>query len=157
MQLALNRRTYDVPEDWQDEVLLFVLREAFGLTGPKFGCGAGICGACTVLVDGKARRSCMLPVKSLVDREIETIEGLAEEGGALHPVQQAWIDESVPQCGFCQAGQVMSAVSLLRDVPQPTDEQIDVAMSGNLCRCGTQQRIRRAIRRAADGMPGTDS
>ncbi|MEM7017133.1 MAG: (2Fe-2S)-binding protein [Pseudomonadota bacterium] len=154
MKLKVNHQIYDVPAAWQEDVLLFVLREVLGLVGPKFGCGAGQCGACSVLIDGQAQRSCLLPVKVLSGQHIETIEGLSKEGDALHPVQQAWVDEAVPQCGFCQAGQIMSATALLRTIAHPTDEQINAAMSGNLCRCGTQQRIRQAIHRAAEAIQG---
>jgi isoquinoline 1-oxidoreductase alpha subunit len=135
-----------------DTPLLWVIREELGLTGTKFGCGQALCGACTVHIDGVARRSCVTAVGDVADREITTIEGLAE-GDALHPVQEAWLRENVPQCGYCQAGQIMSAVALLAVKPRPTDEEIDAVMSGNLCRCGTYPRIRRAIRRAA-GLPG---
>jgi isoquinoline 1-oxidoreductase alpha subunit len=129
-----------------DMPLLWWLRDHAGLTGAKFGCGIGACGACTVLVDGKAMRSCTLPVSALAGREVTTIEGLARNG-KLHPVQQAWIDEDVAQCGYCQAGQILAAVDLLARKPQPTDAEI--AALSNLCRCGTYPRIRKAIRRAA--------
>ena len=129
--------------------LLWVLRDGLGLTGTKFGCGISMCGACTVLVDGEAERSCTLAVEDAVGRRITTIEGLAAKGD--HPVQQAWIAEEVPQCGYCQSGQILSAVALLSKTPNPTDAQIDAAMDGVLCRCGTYNRIRRAIHRAAKG------
>jgi len=129
-----------------DTPLLWVLREQVGLTGTKFGCGIGLCGSCTVHVDGEALRSCQLPVGGLEGREITTIEGLSEDG--THPVQEAWVAEQVPQCGYCQSGQIMTAVALLKRQPNPTDADIDTAMT-NLCRCGTYQRIRRAIHRAA--------
>ena len=129
-----------------DTPLLWVLRERVGLTGTKFGCGIGQCGSCTVHVDGEAVRSCQLPVGGLEGREITTIEGLSEDG--THPVQEAWVAEQVPQCGYCQSGQIMTAVALLKRQPNPTDADIDTAMT-NLCRCGTYQRIRRAIHRAA--------
>ena len=151
MNLIINGQVRAVPADWQDETLLNVLREPLGLVGAKFGCGVGQCGACTVLVDGAPARSCTLPVASVAGRAVLTIEGLSNDQ-ALHPVQAAWLEESVPQCGYCQAGQVMSTVALLRRIPSPTDAQIDEALDGNLCRCGTQQRIRRAVKRAA-GMP----
>jgi isoquinoline 1-oxidoreductase subunit alpha len=153
MKLQINRQTYSVQAEWQGETLLSVLREHLGLTGSKFGCGVGLCGACTVLVDGQALRSCQFQVGDMGAREITTIEGLAA-GEALLPVQQAWLAEAVPQCGYCQAGQIMSAVALLRVVPKPTDAQIDEALAGNLCRCGTQQRIRRAVHRAAQNTTG---
>jgi len=127
--------------------LLWVLRDTLQLTGTKFGCGAGLCGACTVHVDGAAIRSCSTPVSQATGKNITTIEGLAANG--LHPLQQAWIEEQVPQCGYCQAGQIMAAAALLAKTPQPSDEQITQAMSGNLCRCGTYDRIRQAIHRAA--------
>jgi isoquinoline 1-oxidoreductase alpha subunit len=148
MDLRVNNHTYAVPPEWRTESLLAVLREHLGLVGAKFGCGVGLCGACTVLVDGQTRLSCLLAVKDVGGREITTIEGLAQ-GERLHPVQQAWLDESVPQCGYCQAGMIVAAVALLRAVPRPTDAQIDEALAGHLCRCGTQQRIRRAVHRAA--------
>jgi isoquinoline 1-oxidoreductase subunit alpha len=148
MKLQINRQTYSVQAEWQGETLLSVLREHLSLTGSKFGCGVGLCGACTVLVDGQALRSCQLQVGDMGARKITTIEGLAA-GEALHPVQQAWLHEAAPQCGYCQAGQIMSTVALLRVVPKPTDAQIDEALAGNLCRCGTQQRIRMAVHRAA--------
>lgn len=149
MQLKVNGSRRDVPPGWQDESLLFLLREQFGLVGAKFGCGVGQCGACTVLIDGEARRSCVETAADLDGAEITTIEGLSE-GGRLHRLQQAWLDESVPQCGYCQAGQIMSAAALLSENPQPDDDAIDDAMSGNLCRCGTYGRIRRAIHRAVE-------
>ncbi len=129
--------------------LLWVLRDHLNLVGAKFGCGIGQCGACTVLVDGQAVRSCSLPVGTLEGRAITTIEGLAAEDGTLHPLQEAWIDLDVAQCGYCQAGQIMSAAALLERSPEPSDANIDDALSGNLCRCGTYLRIRRAIQRAA--------
>ncbi len=148
MELRVNNRTHAVPPEWRTESLLSVLREQFGLVGAKFGCGVGLCGACTVLVEGRAQRSCLLQVAEVGTRAVTTIEGLAD-GLQLHPVQQAWLDESVPQCGYCQAGQMMGTMALLRVVPSPTDAQIDEALAGHLCRCGTQQRIRRAVHRAA--------
>jgi isoquinoline 1-oxidoreductase subunit alpha len=137
----------DVPEDTP---LLWVIREELGLTGTKFGCGQALCGACTIHVDGEARRSCVLPVGKAAGKKVTTIEGLAQEG-KFHPVQEAWVAENVPQCGYCQSGQIMQAVALLRAQPKPSDQDIDAAMSGNLCRCGTYVRIRRAIKRAAGG------
>ena len=127
--------------------LLWVLREEIGLTGTKFGCGIAQCGACTVHVEGEAVRSCILPVSFAEGKNVLTIEGLSAD--ASHPLQQAWITEDVPQCGYCQSGQIMSAAALLARKPEPTDADIDDAMSGNICRCGTYQRIRRAIHRAA--------
>ena len=127
--------------------LLWVLRDILGLTGTKYSCGIGQCGACTVHLDGQAVRSCTLPVSEAAGKKITTIEGLEAEG--LHPVQQAWLTENVPQCGYCQPGQIMTAAALLAQNPNPSDDEIDAAMSGNLCRCGTYQRIRRAIHRSA--------
>ncbi len=131
-----------------DMPLLWALRDVAKVKGPKFGCGIAACGACTVMVDGEARRSCVTPVESIDGAAITTIEGLAE-GDTLHAVQQAWLDEQVAQCGYCQSGQIMSAVALLNDIPDPTDADIDASMAGNLCRCGTYPRIRAAIKRAA--------
>ncbi len=130
--------------------LLWVLRDALGLTGTKFGCGRGLCGACTVHLDGRAVRSCVTPVSKVGGSAITTIEGLSSERGP-HPCQRAWIEEDVPQCGYCQAGQIMTAAALLARDPHPEDAAIDRAMAGNLCRCGTYSRIKRAIRRAAGG------
>ncbi|GAC1432183.1 MAG: (2Fe-2S)-binding protein [Terriglobales bacterium] len=129
--------------------LLWVLRDTLQMTGTKFGCGVGLCGACTVQVDGSAVRSCLTPASEAAGKNITTIEGLSADG--LHPVQQAWIAEEVPQCGYCQTGQIMSAVALLAKNPQPSDDQITQSMSGNICRCGTYDRIRKAIHRAATG------
>lgn len=130
-----------------DMPLLWALRDILGLTGTKYSCGMGQCGTCTVHVDGEARRSCMTAVADVAGKQVTTIEGLAVDG--RHPVQQAWIEEHVSQCGYCQPGQIMTAVALLNANPTPSDDEIDAAMSGTLCRCGTYQRIRRAIHRAA--------
>ena len=130
-----------------DTPLLWVLRDVLNLTGSKFGCGMGLCGACTVLVGGRAVRSCMMKVGAIDGQPVTTIEGLSPDG--LHPVQVAWEALDVPQCGYCQAGQIMSAAALLERTPHPTDAEIDTAMSGNLCRCGTYTRIRQAIHEAA--------
>ena len=127
--------------------LLWVLRDALELTGTKFGCGAGLCGACTVHVDGAAVRSCSTPVSQVAGKTVMTIEGLGANG--LHPLQQAWIAEQVPQCGYCQVGQIMAAAALLAKTPNPTDDEITQGMNGNICRCGTYERIRMAIHRAA--------
>ena len=153
-QLSVNGQSRPITIA-SDVPLLWVLRDALGLRGTKFGCGRGICGACTVHVDGAAIRSCVTPISSVAAQTITTIEGLGAKG--LHPVQQAWIDEDVPQCGYCQAGQIMMAASLLAVKPHPTDDEILDAMSNNLCRCGTYLRIRRAIKRAADASPRTTS
>ena len=147
MKLRVNGQpaTLDIPADVP---LLWAIREELGLTGTKFGCGAAQCGACTVLVDGQARRSCVTAVGDVADHEVTTVEGLAA-AGTLHAVQQAWLDENVPQCGYCQVGQIMAAVALLAARPDPSDDDIDAVMTANLCRCGTYPRIRRAIVRAA--------
>lgn len=143
--LKVNGRKYDV-EVLPDTPLLWVIRENLRLTGTKYGCGRSLCGACTVHVNGEATRSCVTPVSSVAGKEITTIEGLSPDGS--HPVQLAWIAEDVPQCGYCQSGQIMSAAALLAKNSKPSDSEIDDFMSGILCRCGTYQRIRRAIRRA---------
>ena len=148
---VLNGERQDVPKAWSDETLLHLLREHFQLKGAKFGCGVGVCGACTVIVDGEAVRSCTFPASALEGVEVRTIEGLAK-GHSLHPVQGAWLAESVPQCGYCQAGQIMSAVALLDGMPNPSDEEVETAMDGNLCRCGTYARIRKAIARASEAV-----
>jgi aerobic-type carbon monoxide dehydrogenase small subunit (CoxS/CutS family) len=132
-----------------DTPLLWTLRDALGLTGTKFGCGMAQCGACTVHLDGEPIRSCVTPVSAVGSKKVTTIEGLSSDGG--HPVQQAWVAEQVPQCGYCQSGQIMAAAALLAKNPKPTDDDIDKAMVGNICRCGTYQRIRAAIHAAADG------
>jgi isoquinoline 1-oxidoreductase alpha subunit len=132
-----------------DTPLLWALRDGLGLVGTKFGCGMAQCGACTVHLDGEPIRSCVTPVASVKGKKITTIEGLSPDG--THPVQQAWIKEQVPQCGYCQSGQIMAAAALLARTPNPSDADIDKAMAGNLCRCGTYQRIRRAIHTAAEG------
>ncbi len=128
--------------------LLWVLRDHLGMTGTKYGCGLGLCGACTVLLDGKAARSCITPIASVAGKEVVTIEGLSPQGD--HPLQKAWRDGNVPQCGYCQSGQIMQAAALLREKPKPTDAEIEDAMRGNICRCGTYQRIRQAIKQAAE-------
>src|SRR3984885_9013349 len=130
-----------------DTPLLWVLRDRLGLTGTKYGCGMGLCGACTVHLDGKAQRSCQTPIRSVGTKTIITIEGLSPDRS--HPVQRAWIAEQVPQCGYCQSGQIMQAAAFLAKTPRPTREQINEAMNGNICRCATYQRIRRAIPRAS--------
>jgi isoquinoline 1-oxidoreductase subunit alpha len=133
--------------------LLWVLREELQLTGTKFGCGSGICGACTVHIDGAPMRSCVMQVSAAANKTITTIEGMS--GAVVEGLQKAWVEENVPQCGYCQSGQIMAAASLLEASPQPTDEEINNAMSGNLCRCGTYQRIKRAIHSAAGALSGS--
>jgi isoquinoline 1-oxidoreductase subunit alpha len=146
MRLNVNGtdREVDAPEEMP---LLWVLRDVLALTGTKFGCGMAQCGACTVHVDGEAVRSCSLPLSAVGGRKVTTIEGLSADG--THPVQKAWLAQDVVQCGYCQPGQIMSAAALLAHTPNPSDEEIDVAMAGNICRCGTYQRIREAVRTAA--------
>ncbi len=146
ISFTLNGKATTVNVDPQMP-LLWVLRDSLNMTGTKFGCGMALCGACTVHINGEAARSCITPISSIEGKKITTIEGLSADGS--HPVQKAWIEEDVPQCGYCQSGQIMSAVALLAKKPNPTDLEIDDAMSGNLCRCGTYQRIRKAIHRAA--------
>jgi aerobic-type carbon monoxide dehydrogenase small subunit (CoxS/CutS family) len=149
--LNLNGAQVRVEADG-DTPLLWVLRDQLGLTGTKYACGQGLCGCCTVLVDGEAVRSCTAPISSLGDKPILTIEGLSADGS--HPVQVAWIEERVTQCGYCQPGQIMSAAALLAKIQDPTDQDIDAAMSSTLCRCGTYQRVRLAIHRAASLVNG---
>jgi aerobic-type carbon monoxide dehydrogenase small subunit (CoxS/CutS family) len=149
--LTINGRQYS-PDVDPATPLLWVLRDTLQLTGTKYGCGAGLCGACTVHLDGQPTRSCITPVSAVRARKVTTIEGLAAASTAGHAVQQAWIAEQVPQCGYCQSGQIMTAAALIAKTPHPTREQVDSAMTGNLCRCGTYQRIRRAIERAAEGV-----
>ena len=152
IKIKVNGQYHAVDVD-PETPLLWVLRDALGLTGTKFGCGIAQCGACTVHVDGETRRSCVTPVRAVAGRAVTTIEGLGD-GDSLHPLQQAWLDDDVVQCGYCQTGQLMSAAALLRSNPSPSDEEINLAMSGNICRCGAYDRIRKAIRRAADGKAG---
>ena len=149
VQFTLNGKPKTVDVE-PDTPLLWVLRDTLQMTGTKFGCGMAMCGACTVHLDGQAVRSCVLPISEVEGKTITTIEGLAPEG-ARHPLQQAWIDENVPQCGYCQSGQIMSAAAMLAATPAPTDDDISRCMAGNLCRCGTYPRIRKAIARAAGG------
>jgi isoquinoline 1-oxidoreductase alpha subunit len=148
VRLAVNGQTHDVDVD-PDTPLLWVLRDALGLMGTKYGCGIAQCGACTVHIDGLPMRSCSLPVSAVDDRKITTIEGLGSDD-ALHAVQQAWLDLDVPQCGYCQSGMIMAVAALLRDNPGPSDAEIDAAIT-NICRCGTYQRIRAAIHHAIGG------
>lgn len=147
--LTVNGKKQTVEVDPTTPVL-WVLRDHLNLVGTKFGCGMAQCGACTIHVNGSATRSCMLPVSSVGDQEITTIEGLSEAGD--HPVQKAWLEHDVPQCGYCQAGQIMSAAALLKENPNPTDEQIETAMNGNICRCGTYVRIKAAVKTASKNL-----
>jgi len=149
IKLRVNRKDYQIGVD-PDMPLLWVIRENLGLTGTKYGCGISLCGACTVLVDGEAVRSCVTPVGSVAGKVITTIEGLSPDGS--HPLQKAWIEYDVPQCGYCHSGQILSAAALLAKNPTPNEADIAKAMSGNICRCGTYQRIRYAIRRASQMM-----
>jgi isoquinoline 1-oxidoreductase alpha subunit len=146
IEIKVNNKTYTVEAD-PKMPLLWAIRDFIGLTGTKYGCGIAQCGACTVHMDGKAVRSCSIPLSAIGEKKITTIEGLSPDGS--HPLQTAWEAEDVPQCGYCQAGQLMSAAALLAQKPNPTDDEITDAMSGNLCRCGTYLRIRKAIRRSA--------
>jgi isoquinoline 1-oxidoreductase alpha subunit len=147
MRLSVNGKEHDVQVS-EDMPLLWVLRDVLGMTGTKFGCGMAQCGACTVLVDGQPVRSCVRPAAAVAGKRVTTIEGLSAHGD--HPVQRAWAEVDVVQCGYCQSGQILAAAALLKAKPKPTDEEIDAAMSGNLCRCGTYQRIRAAVHRAAE-------
>ncbi len=147
IELSINKKTYRLDGISERTPLLWVLRDTLGLTGTKYGCGLGQCGACTVHIDGEAERSCRKRVGSLEGAEITTIEGLSKDGN--HPLQKAWKSHAVPQCGYCQVGQIMSAAALLDETPNPTDDEIDKQMKGNLCRCGTYVRIRAAIHSAA--------
>jgi isoquinoline 1-oxidoreductase alpha subunit len=148
--ITLNINGQDYPLDVDPATpLLWVIRDYAGLPGTKFGCGIAQCGACTIHLNGQPVRSCVIPAQAAVGQAVTTIEGIAGQQGELHPVQQAWIDEQVPQCGYCQSGQIMSAVALLDKNPAPSDADIDVAMAGIVCRCGTYPRIRRGIHRAA--------
>lgn len=157
MLLNVNGQSRDVGDVDPSTPLLWVLRDTLGLVGTKYGCGVGQCSACTVHVNGAPVQSCQLPVQSVAEQQITTIEGVAAADGTLHPVQQAWIDEDVAQCGYCQAGQIMSAVALLESKPKPSDQDIDNAMARNICRCGTYNRIRKAIHVAAGQVSKTGS
>ena len=147
INLEINNQKQMVDVDPNTPVL-WVLRDHLNLVGTKYGCGIAQCGACTILIDGKATRSCVLPVSSVEGKEITTIEGLSQNGD--HPVQKAWLEHDVPQCGYCQAGQIMTAVSFLKENPDPTDEEIETAMHGNICRCGAYHRIREAVQLASN-------
>jgi isoquinoline 1-oxidoreductase subunit alpha len=149
MKLSVNGKEHDVQVS-EDMPLLWVLRDVLNMTGTKFGCGMAQCGACTVLVDGKPVRSCVRPVGAVAGHAVTTIEGLSAHGD--HPVQRAWAEVDVVQCGYCQSGQILAAAALLQAKPHPTDADIDAALSGNLCRCGTYQRIRSAVHRASELM-----
>jgi isoquinoline 1-oxidoreductase alpha subunit len=155
ISLTINGKSHSVDVD-PATPLLWVIRDAVGLTGTKFGCGIAQCGACTVHLDGAPVRSCVIPLQAAAGKEITTIEGIAGDDGALHPVQQAWIDEQVPQCGYCQSGQIMAALALLQTNPSPSDADIDRAMAGIVCRCGTYPRIRKGIKRAAMAINALD-
>lgn len=148
MKLNINNRIHEVDVD-PATPLLWVIREQLELTGTKFGCGIGQCGACTVHLDGQPIRSCLTPVQQAIDKEITTIEGIAPNDNEWHIIQEIWIEEQVPQCGYCQSGQIMSVHALLTNNTSPTDKDIDEAMSGNICRCGTYPRVRKGIKRAA--------
>lgn len=153
IRLNINGRPYELGDDVDPATpLLWVLRDHLGLVGTKYGCGIGQCSACTVHLNGAAVQSCQLPVERVADSDVTTIEGLAAADGTLTPVQQAWIDEDVAQCGYCQAGQIMRATALLAMNPSPSDTEIDAGMAANICRCGTYNRIRRAVRRAAQSL-----
>jgi isoquinoline 1-oxidoreductase alpha subunit len=156
MELKINGKSYTVPNEQETRMLVWVLRDELGLIGTKYGCGAGICGSCTVLVDGKTARSCLTPVATVVGKEITTIEGLAEIGEdgdeILHPVQQAFLETQTPQCGYCMPGQMMTAAALLSENPNPNDDEIAAGMNGVYCRCGTYVRIKEAVSRAAEIM-----
>jgi len=155
MEINVNGRAYQV-DDEPDRPLLWALRDELGLTGTKYGCGVGLCGACEVHLDGKLTRSCVTMLSALGGRAVRTIEGLAEDG-VLHPVQQAFLDEQVHQCGWCMSGQMMRAAALLETNPSPSEEEIDAGMSSNLCRCGAYGRIKRAVARAAEEKAGGGS
>ena len=154
MIISINNKIHEIEVD-PTTPLLWVIREQIGLTGTKFGCGIGQCGACTVQLDGIPIRSCLIPVLQAVDKEITTIEGIAPNATELHVIQQAWIDEQIPQCGYCQSGQIIAVHALLANNTAPTDEDIDLAMSGNICRCGTYPRVRKGIKRAAAALTNT--
>lgn len=149
VKLKINGIDHQIDDIDPSTPLLWAMRDNLGLVGTKFGCGKGICGTCTILLNGTPMRSCIMPVGAMIGQSITTIEGIAGEDGTLHPLQEAWIEHDVPQCGYCQPGQIMTAVALLKNNPNPSDADIDNAMSGNLCRCGTYKRIHEAIQTAA--------
>ena len=156
MELMINGQNYDIPDDQGTRMLIWVLRDELALTGTKYGCGAGICGSCTVLVDGKPTRSCLTPVSTLVGKTITTIEGLAEPQSGdeekLHPVQQAFLETQTPQCGYCMSGQMLTAAALLDENASPSEDEIIAGMNNVYCRCGTYVRIKEAVARAAEIM-----
>jgi aerobic-type carbon monoxide dehydrogenase small subunit (CoxS/CutS family) len=154
INLKINNKEYNLDDIDPETPLLWALRDTLGLVGTKFGCGVAQCGACTILLNGQPGRGCQMPVGALEGIEITTVEGLAEEDGTLSALQQAWIDHDVPQCGYCQAGQLLAATSLLERNPSPSTEEIDTAMSGNICRCGTYTRIVSAIQSVAKDTGG---
>ncbi len=154
MKLTVNNTERRIPDAWREETLLSTLREHLGLVGARYSCGIGLCGACKVHVDGVAVNSCSVRTSDVEGQLILTIEGLARSDGHLHPLQKAWIAERVPQCGYCQPGQIMQALALLSRNPRPSEEDIVAAMAGNLCRCGTYDRIKKAIRRASNPLAG---
>jgi aerobic-type carbon monoxide dehydrogenase small subunit (CoxS/CutS family) len=154
IRLNVNGKDHSVDVD-PDTPLLWVLREDLGLTGTKYGCGIAFCGACTIHVNGFATRACVTPVSSVQGKKVVTIEGLSPSAGTMHAVQRAWIEEDVVQCGYCQPGQIMAAAALLAARPKPTDADIDAALAGNICRCGTYQRVRAAVHRAAGAGGGS--
>ncbi len=145
-KISVNKKVFETESD-PSTPMLWVLRDEFGLTGTKFGCGIAQCGSCTIHVDGEARRSCVTPISAVVGKEVTTIEGLSPDSS--HPLQKAWIAEDAPQCGYCQSGQIMAAAAMLKKTPKPTDADIDQAMNGIICRCGTYNRVRAAIKLAA--------
>ena len=156
IEITVNGQTTQVDVE-PDTPLLWVIREQLNLTGTKFGCGLAQCGACTVHMNGRPIRSCVMPVSAVVNQPITTIESIKSEDGTLHALQQAWIDHQVPQCGYCQSGQIMSAVALLAETPKPSDQEIDAAMSGNVCRCGMYGRIKSAIKQVAASTDSADN
>lgn len=157
LKLTVNGKLHRLEGVSPNTPLLWVLRDNLNLVGTKYGCGIAQCGACTVLLDGLPVRACTYPLESATEHEITTIEGVASENGELHPLQQAWIDLDVSQCGYCQTGQIMSAMALMNHNPKPSDDDINKALSGNLCRCGTYNRIKAAIHEAAQRLSKTDS
>ncbi|WP_319410224.1 (2Fe-2S)-binding protein [uncultured Cohaesibacter sp.] len=155
-EMRVNGKQVSIPDDWAQDKLVILLRDYLGLVGAKRGCGQGDCGTCTILMNEKAVKSCQLKVQDAVGQSLLTIEGLSVEGSSLHPLQQAWLDEAVSQCGFCQSGQIMQALALLLQTPDPDKKAIIKWMDGNLCRCGSQPRIIRAILRAASSMQSAE-